>query len=80
MKEPRVIELIKNYQQGNLRQVIEDLSQPDMVVDPNTWIGQVKKLLEEEEFFSAKALIETTAYKFVKINKNYEENKDKKIE
>jgi hypothetical protein len=67
MKEPRVIEIIENYSKGNLKQVSEYLMQPDMIVDPNTWAGQLKKLIEDEEFFTAKTLIETTAYKFIKI-------------
>lgn len=67
MKEPRVIELIQNYEKGNLKQVMEYLTQSDMIVDPNTWAGQIKKLIEEEKYFSAKLLIETTSYKFKNI-------------
>jgi len=71
MREPRVKEIIENYEKGSVRQVYEYLSQPDMLVDINTWAGQIKKMIEEEQFFSVKLLIETTAYKFK--NKKYEE-------
>jgi hypothetical protein len=69
MKEPRVIEVIEAYSKGNLKQVLEYLTQSDMRVDANTWSGKVKKMIEDEEFYSAKALIETTAYKFINTKK-----------
>lgn len=65
MKEPRVKSVIKNYQQGNLLQVYTYLTEPDMVVDPSTWSGQIKKLIEDEHYNTAKELIEITAYKFI---------------
>lgn len=67
MQEPRVKELIENYQKGNLKQVMEYLTQPDMVVDPNTWCGKIMQLITAEQFFTAKTLIENVAYKFVKL-------------
>ncbi len=73
MREPRVIEVIENYKKGNLRQVYEYLTQVDMRVDLNTWSGKVKQMIENEEFFSAKALIETVAYKFYTNIKNHEQ-------
>lgn len=69
MKEPRVAELIEHYSKGGLKQVIEYLSQPEMIVDSNTWSGKIKKMIEDEEYFSAKLLIETTAYKFINFKK-----------
>lgn len=70
MREPRVRYIIDNYKKGNLKQVYEYLTQPDMQVDPSTWSGQVKSLIEHEEFYSAKILIEITAYKFNTKNKD----------
>lgn len=70
MKEPRVRGIIDNYKQGNLKGVYEYLSQPDMIVDPSTWSGKIKQMIEKEEFYSAKILIETTAYKFIKNKDN----------
>jgi len=66
MKEPRVKDIIKNYQKGNLKQVYEYLTQEGMIVDPSTWSGQIKKMIEDEQFNTAKQLIEVTAYKFIK--------------
>jgi hypothetical protein len=66
MKEPRVKTVVKNYERGNLKKVYEYLTQPDMVVDPSTWSGQVKRLIEEEQFVTAKDLIELVGYKFKK--------------
>jgi hypothetical protein len=66
MKEPRVKDIIKNYQKGNLKQVHEYLTQPDMVVDPSTWAGSVLNLIENKHYVSAIQLIELTAYKFIK--------------
>jgi len=74
MKEPRVIELIKNYNKGNLKQVYEYLTQPDMIVDPNTWSGRIKEMIDNKQFETAKQLIELTSYKFIsKPNDNGKE-------
>ena len=70
MKEPRVKELISVYTRGNLKGVFEYLSDPDMRVDPSTWSGKIKEMIEKEEFYAAKILIETTAYKFIKNKDN----------
>jgi len=66
MKEPRVKDIVKNYQKGNLKQVYDYLTQEDMIVDPSTWSGQVKRLIEDKQFITAKEMIELTAYKFFK--------------
>jgi hypothetical protein len=67
MKEPRVKELIKAYQQGNIIKVKEYLEQDEMIIDPSTWSGYVKKLIDNEHYETAKQTIELTAYKFLKI-------------
>jgi hypothetical protein len=66
MKEPRVKDIIKCYQNGNLKKVYDYLTQPDMVVDPSTWSGNIKRLIEDEKILTVKELIELTAYKFTK--------------
>jgi hypothetical protein len=66
MKEPRVRTLINKYKQGNLVKVYEYLTGPDMNVDPSTWSGQIKEMIEKKEFITAKAMIEFVAYKFIK--------------
>ena len=64
MKEPRVKDIIKAYNDLNLKGVYEYLTQTDMNIDPSTWAGSVKRLIEEKQFISATQLIELTAYKF----------------
>lgn len=67
MKEPRVKELINAYQQGNIIKVKEYLEQTDMIVDPSTWSGRIKKLIDNENYQTAKQIIELTAYKVLNI-------------
>jgi hypothetical protein len=70
MKEPRVKQIIKNYKEGNIEKVYEYLSQSDMIVDPSTWSGQIKKMIENKQFITAKQTIELIAYKLIKIKNN----------
>ena len=65
MKEPRVLEIVKNYQKGNIKQVYDYLTQDDMVVDPSTWSGKVKSMIENKQYASVKELIEIVGYKFL---------------
>jgi hypothetical protein len=65
--EPRVKELIENYTKGNLKQVYEYLTGPKMTIDPNTWSGKIKEMIEKHQYNSAKQLIELTAYKFITL-------------
>lgn len=69
MKEPRVIEVLKHYKHGDIKEVYEYLSHSDMQVDDDTWSGQIKKMIENEEILSAKTLIEITLYFFENTNK-----------
>ena len=73
MKEPRVKEVIWKYKNGNLLAVHDYLNDPNMVVDPSTWSGQIKQMIEKRQFVTAKQLIEMIAYKFINS-----ENYDKK--
>lgn len=66
MIEPRVIEIIQNYQSGNLKKVYEYLTQPNMAVEENSWANQIKTMIENKQFETAKQTIELVAYKFVK--------------
>jgi len=67
LKEPRVIDIIKKYQKGNIQNVYDYLTQNEMIVDPSTWAGQLKKTIEAKQFQTAKKIIELTAYKFIKL-------------
>lgn len=76
MKYPRIKEIVKIYQKENLQKVYEYLSDPNMLVDPSTWSGKIKKTIEEKQFFTAKQMIELIAYKFLFLNtKEYEKRK-----
>ena len=48
MKEPRVKGVIKSYEDGNIVKVYEYLTQADMIVDPSTWSGKIKKMIEDK--------------------------------
>ena len=66
MKQPRVKELIEEYQRDNLRGVYLYLTQKDMNVDPDTWCGNIKTLIENKQFITAQQEIELIAYKILK--------------
>ena len=65
MMTPRVKQLVKEYQQGNLLQVKKYLNQPGMIVDPSTWSGKIKKLIDDKLYDTAKCEIELVGYKFL---------------
>lgn len=64
---PRVKEVIKNYKEGNIEKVNEYLSHPEMVVDPLSWEGKIKKLIDDKLYNTAKCEIELVGYKFLNI-------------
>jgi len=66
MKNPRVKDIILNYQTGNISKVYEYLSREDMIVDPSTWAGNLKATIENKQIETAKQMIELVAYKFIK--------------
>ena len=65
-KYPRVKEVIKAADEG-IAGVAKYFNQKEMIVDPNTWCGQIKKSIEENHVISALAEIEILKEKF----KNY---------
>ena len=66
MKEPRVKDIIENYEKGGLKDVYSYLTQDDIVVDPSTWSGNLKRMLDDNHLHTAKSLIEIVSYKFNK--------------
>jgi hypothetical protein len=66
MKEPRVKETVEHYRVGNIKAVYEYLTQTDMFVDPNTWCGNIKNLIENKQYLTAQEQIELIAYKILK--------------
>lgn len=73
MKTPRVKQILKVYQKNGLTEVYSYLTQEDMVVDPESWAGQIKQLIENKYYYTAKTSIETLLYKFLKPNTNDKE-------
>lgn len=67
MKEPRVITIVKKYHEGNLEKVYEYLSDKDMCINPNSWAGNIKSLIEDKMYTTARKYIELVSY-----NLNYE--------
>lgn len=67
MKEPRVIEIIECYKKNNLVGVYAYLTQDDMIIDEKSWAAQIKKLIENNSYHTAKDMIELVAYKFTNL-------------
>jgi len=63
---PRVKDIIKNYKEGNLQKVNEYLTQPNMIIDPQSWEAKIKKLIDDKMYNTAKCEIELVGYKFLK--------------
>ena len=66
MIEPRVRDIVEIYKLANIVGVNAYLTDPDMIVDPSTWSGRIKSMIDKKEFMTAKASIELIAYKFNK--------------
>jgi len=66
MKQPRVKELVEHYQSDNLRGVYSYLTQKDMEVKSDSWCGNIKTLIENNQFLTAQQEIELIAYKILK--------------
>lgn len=63
-KTPRVKTIIEKYKKGDINEVNKYLSEPNMIIDPSTWAGQIKKLIENRQYITAQQMIELIAYKF----------------
>ena len=62
---PRVRDVIKIYKDANLQGVEAYLNQTTMIVDPLSWEGKIKKLIDNKLYNTAKCEIELVAYKFL---------------
>jgi len=69
----RVKDIIEIYDKGNIAGVTAYLFQPGMIIDPNTWAGKIKNLLNQKLYITAAIEIETIKYKFIK---NINEDED----
>jgi hypothetical protein len=63
---PRVKDIIRIYKEGNIQKVDEYLNQPGMIVDPNSWEGRIKKLIDDKLYNTAKCELELVGYKLLK--------------
>lgn len=66
---PRVQDIIKAYQKGNIQAVEEYLFQEGMFIEEASWAGAIKKLLEQKMYNTAACDIEIVAYKFKNLIK-----------
>jgi len=64
---PRVRDIVKMYKDTNLQGVEIYLNQPEMVVDPLSWEGKIKKLIDNKLYNTAKCEIELVGYKLLNI-------------
>jgi len=64
---PRVRDVIKMYKDANLQGVDAYLNQPGMIVDPLSWEGKIKKLIDNKLYNSAKCEIELVGCKLLNI-------------
>jgi len=64
MKRPRVKDVLHNYQLGGIKQVENYLGQPDLIIDPSTWVGNIQKLLKNANTISVSAEIELIINEF----------------
>jgi hypothetical protein len=67
MKQPHVKDIVNIYSTKNILGVKQYLNQEDMHIDPSTWCGYIKKLIDNKEYITAKAAIELIGYKLLNI-------------
>lgn len=70
MIEPRVKEIVDIYAKENIIGVYNYLTVDGMVVDPNTWAGKIKKMIEDKQYRSVQSNIELIAYKLINVKEN----------
>lgn len=69
MKYPRVKDILREYEKNNIDGVKQYLHNSYMVVDPSTWAGKIKRLIDENKKISVMAEIELIINEF-KLNRN----------
>ena len=73
MIEPRVKEIIDIYAKENILGVYNYLTVEGMNVDPSTWAGKLKRMIEQKQYESVKSNIELIAYKFINLKEDGKE-------
>ena len=63
-KHARVQEVIASYKEGGMVSVARYLSDEDMAIDPSTWTGKMKRLLDSNNWRSMEAEIASLMFTF----------------
>ena len=71
---PRVKEVLKAAKDGGIENIKKYFNQNEMIIDPSTWCGQIKKSIDENHVISVLAEIELIQKKFNYVSK--EERRD----
>jgi hypothetical protein len=61
---PRVRDILKSYKDGGLENLKVYFEQENLVVDPDTWAGQIKKCIDDGFVNTAVTEIELMIEKF----------------
>ena len=69
MKRAKVKDILLNAQLGGILYVENYFNQSDLIIDPSSWSGKIKRLIEENKKISAMAEIELIINEF-NINKH----------
>ena len=67
MSFPRVKDVLVHYQAGGMVAVARYLSDEDLTIDPDTWTGKMKRLLDSNNWGSMEAEIASLSHTF-KLN------------
>lgn len=73
-KYPRVKEVLNAYSKNGMGGVSKYLLNEDLIIDPNTWVGKMKRLLDSKSLSSMEAEIASILFIF-KLNEKNEERK-----
>ena len=64
MSFPRVKDILVHYQAGGMVAVARYLSDEDLTIDPDTWTGKMKRLLDSHNWGSMEAEIASLLHTF----------------
>ena len=64
MSHPRVKDILVLYQAAGMVGVARYLDDPDLIIDPSTWTGKMKRLLDSHNWGSMEAEIASLLHTF----------------
>ena len=73
-KHARVKDVLYAYSTSGMAGVARYLSDEDLIIEENTWIEKMKKLLESRNWFSMEAEIASILFTFKLVDKDGREN------